>query len=73
MHDAQLEKIERSLSIMVKLVDGYEEVCGVEGLISWVEYIHDYDWPTEQQCIDARGAMRALRSLRAALTTPEGK
>lgn len=50
----------RALEPFVALLDSYEEHCGEEGrIIPWVEFLSDYKWPSEQDCINARIALTA--------------
>jgi hypothetical protein len=49
------------------LVDQYEESCGTAGrIIPWVEFISEWSWPSEQDCINARIAIaKAISVTRA--------
>jgi hypothetical protein len=48
----------KALKPFASLLDQYEECCGAEGrIILWQEFLENYAWPSEQQCINARIAL----------------
>lgn len=43
------------------LLDLYEATCGDVGrIMPWTEFIEEYAWPSEQDCINARKARNGI-------------
>jgi len=47
-----------ALRPFVTLLDNYERICGErDQIIEWTRFLDEFSWPSEQECINARGAI----------------